>query len=191
MSGQPYSPDPRNQDYDSPTVPDNRPPYGGQGYRPANDSVRSSSAGGSHAQSQYESYVDPAGNRVESREEVFENKNQNRANARYWITTVTYFVLGVLEVILLLRLIFRLLGANQDNAFIMFLYNLSHLFVAGFNGIFNDQTLGRNGVFELSTLIAMLIYALLAWGIVSLGRVIVAPVLSGNQSTITTRRSRY
>ena len=71
----------------------------------------------------------------------------------------------------------------------MFLYNLSHVFVAPFNGIFNDQALGRS-VFEMSTLIAMLVYALIAWGIVSLGRVIFAPVMPGHQSITTTRRDR-
>ena len=96
----------------------------------------------------------------------------------------------MLEILLLLRFFFRLLGANQDNGFIMFLYNLSHVFVVAFNGIFNDQTLGRNGIFEVSTLIAMIIYALLAWGIVSLGRVLFAPNLVDRQTITTTRRSR-
>ncbi len=183
------TPDPRMQGYDQPTEPVN-PPNDGRPYGEGNNVVRSSNAGGAYSQSQRENYVDPMGNRYENSMEVFEDKNQSRANIRYWITTVTYFVLSVLEVILVLRLIFRLLGAHQDNGFIMFLYNLSHVFVGPFNGIFNDQTLGRSGVFEISTLIAMLVYALLAWGIVSLGRVIFAPVQSGHQSITTTRRSR-
>lgn len=190
MSNQPYQPDPRNPIYEQPTQQDNPVPYEGQQPRPVDNAVRSSNAGGAYSQSQYQSYVDPAGNRVESREEVFQDKNQSRANARYWITRVTYFVLGVLEVIMLLRLIFHLLGANQDNSFVTFLYNLSHVFVGPFNGIFNDQALGRS-VFELSTLVAMLIYALIAWGIVALGNLIFAPVLSGGQSSITTRRGRF
>jgi YGGT family len=186
MSNQPYPPDPRRQNYQQ--SPD-QPPYGNQGY--VNNAARSSNYGGASEQSQYENYVDPMGNQVEQRQQVFEDKNQSRANARYWITTVTYFILGVLEIILLLRLLFRLLGANQYNGFIMFLYNLSHIFVGPFNGIFNDQALGKSGVFETSTLIAMLVYALIAWGIVSLGRVVFAPVQSGRQTTTTTRRSRY
>lgn len=183
------TPDPRMQGNDQPTEPvahpTDRPPDGA-----GDNVVRSSNAGGMYSQGQRENYVDPMGNRVENSMEVYEDRNQSRANIRYWITTVTYFVLAVLEVILGLRLIFRLLGANQDNGFIMFLYNLSHVFVGPFNGIFNDQTLGRSGVFEISTLIAMLVYALLAWGIVSLGRVIFAPVMSGHQSITTTRRRR-
>lgn len=184
MSNQPYSPDPRMQGYQQPP---NQVPSEGQAY---NDTVRSSSNSGAYVQSQHESYVDPMGNQVENRAEVFEDENQRRANIRYWITRVTYFLLGVLEVILLLRFLFRLLGANQGSDFVMFLYNLSHVFVVAFNGIFNDQALGKS-VFETSTLIAMIVYALLAWGIVSLGRVIFAPNLSGRRSTTATRRNRY
>ena len=185
MSNQPYSPDPRGYQ-----PPPNQVPNEGGMYGPANDTVRSSNIGGGYAQSQHESYVDPMGNRIENREEVVEDENQRRANIRYWITRITYFVLGVLEVIMLLRFLFRLLGANQGSSFVMFLYNLSHVFVVPFYGIFNDPTFG-NSVFEITTLIAMLIYALLGWGIVSLGRVIFAPNLSGRQSVTATRRSRY
>ncbi len=188
MSNQPYPYDPQRQNY-----PPGQPPYTEQQPAPVQgDTVRSSDMGGGvSAQSHHESYVDPAGARVESREEVFEDKNQSRANTRYWITTVTYFILGVLEVILFLRLLFRLLGANTDNGFITFLYSLSHIFVGPFNGIFNDQTLGSTGVFEVSTIIAMLVYALIGWGIVSLGRVVFASQVSGRQSVMTTRRNRY
>jgi hypothetical protein len=181
------TPDPRMQGYDQPTEP--VPPTIGRTYGVGNNSVRSTDAGSAYSQSQRENYVDSMGNRVENSVEVFEDRNQSRANIRYWITTVTYFVLAVLEIILGLRLLFRLLGANEGNGFIMFLYNLSHLFVGPFNGIFNDQALGRS-VFEISTLVAMLVYALIAWGIVSLGRVLFAPVQPGHRSITTTRRDR-
>jgi hypothetical protein len=176
-----------NQDFlpDQPTEA-NQVPYEGHAYGTA----RSSDIGSVHTHTQHESYVDPAGNQIESREEVYEDTNQRRAYIRYWIATVTYFVLGVLEIILLLRFIFRLLGANEGNSFIMFLYGLSHVFVAPFSGIFSNPVLSSNSVFEVSTLIAMLVYALLAWGIVSLGRVIFAPLPPGHQHITTTRRSR-
>jgi hypothetical protein len=185
MSNQPYPPDPRRQNYQQ--SPDQPP--GNQGY--ANNAARSANYGGASEQSQYQNYVDPMGNQVEQREQVFEDRNQSRANARYWTTTITYFILGVLEIILLLRLLFRLLGANQYNGFITFLYGLSHVFVGPFNGIFNDQGIGTQHVFETSTLIAMLVYALIAWGIVSLGRIVFAPVQPGRQTMTTTRRGRY
>ena len=130
------------------------------------------------------------GRYVESQAEYVEYPNLMRANLRFWVTRVVYFVLGVLEVIMGLRFVFRLLGANPDNDFVRVLYDLSLMFVTPFNGIFNDQTIGRTGVFEISTLIAMLIYALIAWGLVALGRVIFAPSLTDDQRVIQPRRSR-
>src|SRR5205814_373322 len=100
----------------NPHYPSNPPPYGERYPAGANDeTIQSSSNDAAYARSQHENYIDPAGNQVEQREEVVENKNVDRANTRYWIRTVTYFVLGVLEIILFLRFLFRLLGANQDN----------------------------------------------------------------------------
>ena len=182
-SNQPYSRDPRMQNYQQPS----QVPGSGTGYN--DDTIQTSNYGGAYAQSQHESYVDSRGNQIENRSEVFEDENLRRANIRAWISRVVYFVLGVVEVILLLRLIFRLLGANESSAFVMFLYNLSHIFVGPFNGIFNDQALGRS-VFEISTVVAMIVYALIAWGIVALGNLIFAPRYAGQQSRTTTRR-RY
>jgi hypothetical protein len=180
MNNQPYPPDQPTQ---ANQVPGDQPVYGATN--------RSANVGGVYTESEHERFVDPTGNQVENREEVIENTIQSRANTRYWIATITYFILGVLEVILLLRFLFRLLGANQGSGFIVFLYGLSHVFVAPFNGIFTNPALGSNSVFDVSALIAMLVYALIAWGIVALGRMIFAPTVPGRQHVTTTRRARY
>lgn len=156
----------------------------------ADATVRSTAMGGSYGESRHTNYVDPAGNQVENQVEVYQDKNLGRANIRSWVANVIYFLLGVLEMILALRFFFRLLGASQDNSFIPFLYNLSHVFVAPFNGIFHDQALGTHSVFEFSTLIAMLVFALLAWGLVALSHVVFAPNDSGRQRITTTRRKQ-
>lgn len=153
-----------------------------------NQTNSSASGGGTSMERHREDYVQQDGSQVASQVEVYENKNAQRANLRYWLSTFIYFLLGVLEVILGLRFIFRLLGANEGNDFIMFLYNLSHVFVGPFNGIFNDQAIGTASVFEVSTLVAMLIYGLIAWGLVSLGRVVFAPDYSGERRVSTTWR---
>jgi uncharacterized protein YggT (Ycf19 family) len=175
-----------------PAYPEYQPaPPGEPIYQPADQMVRSSDFGGAHAESRYSSYVDANGNIIERRQQVYHDTNQQRANIRYWTTAVIYFLLGVLEVILGLRWLFRLLGAHTDNTFISFLYSLSHPFVAPFNGIFNDQTLGKQGVFEFSSLIAMLVYALIAWGLVTLINLIFRPAPAATDSTMTTRRRRF
>ncbi len=176
MSNRFYPPSP-----DDPTVQDPRVTYGAsqQAHYPDDPTAQDPRAMYGANQQQ-----------VESRAEYVEDKNLMRANVRYWITRIVYFVLGVLEVIMALRFVFRLLGAHQDNDFVVFLYNLSHVSVYPFNGIFNDQTIGNTSVFEVSTLVAMLIYALIAWGLVSLGKVIFAPSLTNEQRAVMSRRSR-
>lgn len=182
MSYQPYPPEPDAQRYQQPP---NEAPPAGQAY----GASQTASSSGSNAQSQYQNYVDPMGNQVERHDSFYVDENLRRSNIRRRIANITYFILAVLEVILLLRLFLRLLGANEASGFVSFLYSLSHIFVAPFNGIFNDQALGRS-VFETSTLIAMIVYALLAWGIVSLGRLVFAPSNPASQNVTTTRRSR-
>ncbi|HVU66592.1 MAG TPA: hypothetical protein VHD63_05665 [Ktedonobacteraceae bacterium] len=140
--------------------------------------------------SQPEHALNQPGYQVENSVQTYEDRNARRAQMRAWVVSIIYFLLGVLEVILGLRFIFRLLGANEDNDFIMALYNLSHAFVGPFNNIFNDQTIGSHSVFELSTLVAMLIYALIAWGLASLVRVMLAPSYGTGRRAVRTLRWR-
>jgi hypothetical protein len=83
---------------------------------------------------------------------------------------IVWFVAGVLEVLLGLRFLFALLGANPNNGLASFVYNVTHPFVAPFFSLFNYNYVDANGVhrFEIYTLVAMLIYGLIAWGIARL-----------------------
>ncbi|QBD76409.1 YggT family protein [Ktedonosporobacter rubrisoli] len=132
----------------------------------------------------------PAGsNQIERREEVYDDPQLRLATIRYWTSAIIYFLLTVLEIILILRFVFRLLGANQSNEFIHALYDVSYVFTAPFNGIFGEPAVQAH-VFELSTLIAMLIYALIGWGLVSLARVLLGPSLTNRRSTFIERDRR-
>lgn len=85
-----------------------------------------------------------------------------------------YYALGVLEVLLAFRFIFKLLGANPVSGFVIFLYSITNIFTAPFAGIFESITtngLSVQSVFEPATLIAMLVYGLIAWGIVKLVKI--------------------
>lgn len=82
---------------------------------------------------------------------------------------VVYYILGVIEVLLGLRLLFKLLGANSGNAFVNFLYSLSGIFVLPFYGIFRT-VVSTGSVFEPATAVAMIIYAIIAYGVVRLIR---------------------
>lgn len=77
---------------------------------------------------------------------------------------VVYYIGGAIISLLGLRLVLLLLGANQGNAFVDFVYGLSGVFVAPFQGIFGTPVYG-NSVFDLSTVVAIIVYALLTVGI--------------------------
>ena len=84
---------------------------------------------------------------------------------------IVYFIFGVLDVLLAFRLVLRLLGANPVSSFVNFIYNLSAAFIWPFQGIFHTAvTAGAEttAVFEPATLIAIIVYAIVAWGIVKL-----------------------
>jgi hypothetical protein len=180
MANQPYGPDPRYQRAQEPTEP---MPYSEQTY------VQGSADGEINRQSVHESYVDPSGRQVERREEVYEDPELRRANARYWVAAVIWFLLTLLEIILGLRFLFRLLAANSYNGFVSGLYSFTYIFIAPFVGIFGNPGLKAH-VFEVSTLIAMIIYALIAWALVALSRIVFAPPLTGGRSSFTMRRQR-
>ncbi|MCX8131765.1 MAG: YggT family protein [Clostridia bacterium] len=97
------------------------------------------------------------------------------SNEKKWfiqIRNAIYYILGVIEVLLVFRLIFRLLGANTSNPFVVFLYSITKLLIIPFIGIFKAFTAnGASGfVFEPATIIAMVVYAITAYGVVSLVR---------------------
>lgn len=84
---------------------------------------------------------------------------------RLFTFKATYLIwlgLGLLEALLAFRILLKLIGANETNPFAMLVYNLSYWFVYPFLGLTATPTMGA-AVFEFSTLIAMLVYALVGW----------------------------
>lgn len=80
---------------------------------------------------------------------------------------VVYYIGGVIIAFLALRFILQLLAANQGNFFVDLVYGVSGFFVVPFWGIFGEPTYGQSQ-FETSTLVAMIVYALLTVGIAKL-----------------------
>jgi len=52
--------------------------------------------------------------------------------------TIGYFLAGIAEALLALRIVFRLLGANPDSGFVAAVYNFSQPLVQPFAGIFKS-----------------------------------------------------
>lgn len=86
-------------------------------------------------------------------------------------TKLIYFIFGILEVLLSFRLIFKLAGASMASAFVQFIYSVTAIFIYPFEGIFRRVTadgVETKSILEPSVLVAIVVYALLAWGIVKL-----------------------
>ena len=84
--------------------------------------------------------------------------------ATFRATQIIWLLLGLLEAAIALRFVFKLLGVNAANSFAALLYNMTNLFVAPFTSLVGAPAAG-NMVLEVSSIIAMLVYLLLFWGI--------------------------
>lgn len=80
---------------------------------------------------------------------------------------IVYYVGGVLIALLITRFVLQLLGANDANGFVDFIYAISGVFVAPFYGIFGEPVVGR-AQFESSSLVAIIVYGLVTIGIAKL-----------------------
>jgi len=85
-----------------------------------------------------------------------------------------YYFFGALEILLIFRLVLKLTGASLSSTFVGFIYGLSGVFILPFEGIFHRgfaQGVETTSVLEPSTLVSIVVYAVLAWGIVKLIRI--------------------
>jgi hypothetical protein len=93
------------------------------------------------------------------------------AETRLTLTNGIYLLLGVIDAFLIFRFFLKLLGANPASGFVNFVYDVSGFLVAPFTAIFNSATTQGDvtkGVFDPAILVAMLVYSVVAWGVVKL-----------------------
>lgn len=81
---------------------------------------------------------------------------------------VIYYITGFIIALLALRLVLLLLAANQGAPFVNFIYGLSNVFAWPFYGIFSYQPSYGQVTFEMSTVVAIIVYALIGMGLAKL-----------------------
>jgi hypothetical protein len=84
------------------------------------------------------------------------------------------FVIGAIDVIIAGRFLGKLFGASAQSAFVNGIYSVSSPLVAPFTGIFGD-TGSKTNTFETASLVALVVYAVIGWGLVVLIRIVTAP----------------
>jgi uncharacterized protein YggT (Ycf19 family) len=83
-------------------------------------------------------------------------------------TEVIYLMLGIIDGLLLIRIVLKLLAANPLAGFSKFIYNLTDVFLAPFRNLLPTVGGGSGAVLEMSTVIAVIVYALIGWALVRL-----------------------
>jgi uncharacterized protein YggT (Ycf19 family) len=105
--------------------------------------------------------VEPA----EYRREVVRTEEVSPASR---IAQIVYVVFGIVIALIIIRVILKALAANTGAAFTGFIYGVTDPLVAPFQGIFATPPPSNGSVFEFSSVVAIVVYALVAWAIVRL-----------------------
>lgn len=91
----------------------------------------------------------------------------NNEQTLYKTTRVIWYVFYALEALLLFRFVLKLLSANAEAGFTKLIYTLSSFPLSPFRLVFGTDNVGGS-IFEWSTVLAMLVYWVAAWGIIKL-----------------------
>jgi uncharacterized protein YggT (Ycf19 family) len=79
-----------------------------------------------------------------------------------WINVI-YIVLAVVDGLIAIRFVLELLAANPEAGFAQLIYGLTAPLVAPFAGLLGNPATSTGNQFEVTSLAAMAVYALVAW----------------------------
>jgi hypothetical protein len=99
-----------------------------------------------------------------STEQVVRDVAAERRMGWFQFNRIMWSMLAFLEILLASRILLRLIAANPNSGFTMLIYGITGLFVAPFNGMVATPTFDGSSL-EVTTLIAMTVYAMVFAGI--------------------------
>lgn len=88
------------------------------------------------------------------------------------VLTIINFIFGLIELILLLRIVLELFAANPLTPFVSWTYSVSTTLLYPFQGIFPSPVLRGGFVLDISAIVALLVYTIIAYLISELIRFI-------------------
>ncbi len=86
----------------------------------------------------------------------------------YHGTQIVWYILGFVEILLAFRFLLKLFGANPAAGFSSFIYGITYVFATPFLSVFQSSQIATGNIFEWTTLLAMLVYWVIAMGIIKL-----------------------
>src|SRR5919202_2295716 len=92
---------------------------------------------------------------------------ESRRLAAYRVTQLVYWVFGLIEGLIAIRFVLKAFGANPSAGFAQFIYGITYPLVLPFVGLFGSPQ-AQGSVLEVNSIVALIVYALLAWLIAKL-----------------------
>lgn len=80
-----------------------------------------------------------------------------------FLESIINFILGIIEIFLGFRFVFRLFGANPAAPFVRWLYDTTDPLLNPFQNIFPSPRIENGFVVEFTTLVALLIYMFIGY----------------------------
>jgi hypothetical protein len=90
------------------------------------------------------------------------DRNSEQRVFTFKLTQLVWLAFGALEALIALRFILKLMGANESSPIAVLIYRFTDIFLWPFAGLTSTPAAGGM-VLEVPALIAMVIYALVAW----------------------------
>ena len=103
-------------------------------------------------------------NRISEVQTTQKEPERERRIFTFKATQLVWLLFGILETLLALRFGLKLIGANPDSPIAVLIYGFTSLFLFPFTGLTGTPAAGGM-VLEISTVIAMVVYALIGWAL--------------------------
>lgn len=120
------------------------------------------------------------------RQRIVEDAAASRERTLDRIGQFIWLIFGAIMALIGLRVVLKAIGANPANTFAQVVYDFTDIFLQPFFGLLGTPAAGEAGQFqfELSSLVAIVVYALIAFVIVRLVKIVFATSAVRRTSTI-------
>jgi uncharacterized protein YggT (Ycf19 family) len=96
------------------------------------------------------------------------------ATHNYRAVQIIWFLISLITTLISVRFVLKLLGASTQSGFVTFIYGLTDGLVAPFRAVFPGAS-SQSSTVDVASLVAIVVYALVGWGLVSVVKLMTAP----------------
>ena len=115
---------------------------------------------------------------MEQVESVVTDPYAQRRGTAYKVRQGIYLIFGIIEGLIAIRFVLRALGANSEAGFASFVYGITAPLLTPFVGLFGTPQ-SNGSVLELHAIVAIIVYALVAWGLAKVAWLLLGETRSG------------